>query len=78
MLVEINQRKNYDLSEQIHIIWYCIAITNHRVFDYDIDNIDDDILLEDVAEFAGIDVDELNDMSDIEFSKLVDKLLDSR
>lgn len=39
VLVEINQRKNYDLSEQIHIIWYCIAITNHRVFDYDIDNI---------------------------------------
>lgn len=46
--------------------------------DYDIDNLDDDILLEDVAEFAGIDVDELEDMSDVEFSKLVDKLLDSK
>lgn len=45
---------------------------------YDIDNLDDDILLEDVAEFAGIDVEDLDDMSDIEFSKLVDKLLDSK
>lgn len=46
--------------------------------DYDIDNLDDDILLEEVADFAGVDVDELEDMSNIEFSKLVDKLLNSR
>ena len=46
--------------------------------DYDIDNLDDDILLEEVADFAGVDVDDLEDMSDVEFSKLVDKLLDSK
>ena len=31
------QKKNLD--EQIHIVWYCISIANHRVTPYDIKNI---------------------------------------
>lgn len=36
---EIEQRKHGPLAEHIHIIWYCIPITNHRIFDYDISNL---------------------------------------
>lgn len=36
---EIEQRKLRPLVEHIHIIWYCIPITNHRIYDYDIYNL---------------------------------------
>lgn len=39
VLAEIEQRKKRSLQDQIHIIWYCISITNHRVFDYDAEKI---------------------------------------
>ena len=28
-----------ELKNQIHLVWYCISISNHRVTDYDLDNI---------------------------------------
>lgn len=36
---EIERRKLGPLTEHIHIIWYCIPITNHRIYDYDIANL---------------------------------------
>lgn len=36
---EIENRQHKALSEHIHIIWYCIPITNHRIYDYDIHNL---------------------------------------
>ena len=39
VVTEIERRATLPLSEQIHIIWYCIPVTNHRIFSYDIDNI---------------------------------------
>lgn len=36
---EIEKRKLLPLAEHIHIIWYCIPITNHRIYDYDISNL---------------------------------------
>lgn len=41
----------------------------------DIDNLDDDILLEEMADIAGVTVDELDDMDAVQFSKLVEKAL---
>ena len=40
-----------------------------------IDDLDDDILLEDIANIAGISVDELDDLDAAEFARLVDKAL---
>lgn len=39
VLAEIDRRASMALSEQIHAIWYCISITNHRVLPYDTDQI---------------------------------------
>lgn len=39
VLGEVKKRKTGILKDQIHVIWYCISITNHRVFDYDAKNI---------------------------------------
>lgn len=36
---EIERRKHESLHEHIHIIWYCIPVTNHRIFSYDIEHI---------------------------------------
>jgi len=39
VIQEIVRRFNLELSEQIHAIWYCISISNHRVFPYDIERL---------------------------------------
>ena len=37
---EIERMNNGDLKEQIHLVWYCISISNHRVTNYDLENIE--------------------------------------
>ena len=39
VLSEIDRRKILDLKDQIHVFWYCISASNHRVTSYDIENI---------------------------------------
>ena len=41
----------------------------------DLDNLDEDILLEDMADIAGISVNELDDLDAADFARLVDKAL---
>ena len=36
---EIEKMNKGDLKEQVHLVWYCISITNHRVTNYDLENI---------------------------------------
>lgn len=36
---EIEKMNNGELKEQVHLVWYCISITNHRVTPYDLKNI---------------------------------------
>jgi len=44
----------------------------------DLDNLDEDILLEDMADIAGISVDELDDLDAADFARLVDKALNKK
>jgi len=39
VMSEIDRRKILDLKDQIHVFWYCISASNHRVTSYDIENI---------------------------------------
>ena len=36
---EIEKMNKGDLKEQVHLVWYCISITNHRVTNYDLEYI---------------------------------------
>lgn len=40
VIPELEKMNNKSLKEQIHIVWYCISITNHRITDYDLKNIE--------------------------------------
>lgn len=35
---KIEEKMAEKMSDQIHLVWYCISIANHRVTDYDLDN----------------------------------------
>ena len=37
---EIEIMNKGDLKDQIHLVWYCISITNHRITNYDLENIE--------------------------------------
>lgn len=39
VLKEIQSRKSKALQDQIHIFWYCLSISGHRITDYDLKNI---------------------------------------
>lgn len=39
VISEIKKRKSLELEEQIHIFWYCLSAANHRITNYDIENI---------------------------------------
>lgn len=39
VLKEIINRKSKTLAEQIHLFWYCLSISSHRITDYDLSNI---------------------------------------
>lgn len=39
IIPEIKQRKQQALNEQIHLIWYCLSVANHRITDFDLDNL---------------------------------------
>ena len=39
IIPELEKLQKKNLDEQIHIVWYCISIANHRVMPYDIKNI---------------------------------------
>lgn len=39
VLAEIDRRRKMPLKDQIHVFWYCISASNHRITDYDIQNI---------------------------------------
>lgn len=39
VLKEIVDRKSKPLAEQIHLFWYCLSISSHRITDYDLGNI---------------------------------------
>lgn len=36
IIPEFEKLKKKNLDEQIHLVWYCISIANHRVTPYDI------------------------------------------
>jgi uncharacterized protein (DUF697 family)/GTP-binding protein EngB required for normal cell division len=40
IIPEVEGRKERHLAEQIHLIWYCLSVGNHRVTDYDLENLD--------------------------------------
>ncbi len=37
---EIEKMNKGVLKDQVHLVWYCISIANHRVLDYDLQNIE--------------------------------------
>lgn len=39
VLAEVNRRSKLDLKDQIHLFWYCLSVGNHRITEYDIENI---------------------------------------
>lgn len=39
IIPEIIQRKQGALAEQIHLVWYCISVGNHRITEFDLDNL---------------------------------------
>lgn len=39
IIPEIKRRKHQALNQQIHLIWYCLSVANHRITDFDLDNL---------------------------------------
>ena len=39
VIPKIEEMNRQELKNQIHLVWYCISITKHRVTDYDLQNI---------------------------------------
>lgn len=39
VIAEIQRRQKLELNEQIHLFWYCISVANHRLTNYDVENI---------------------------------------
>lgn len=39
VIAEIKRRQKLELKEQIHLFWYCISVANHRLTNYDVENI---------------------------------------
>ena len=39
VIAEIKRRQALALSEQIHFAWYCLSVGNHRITDYDLQNL---------------------------------------
>ena len=39
VLAEVNRRSKLDLKDQIHLFWYCLSVGNHRITEYDLENI---------------------------------------
>lgn len=39
VLAEVERRSHLELKEQIHLFWYCISAANHRLTNYDLENI---------------------------------------
>lgn len=39
VLQKLREMQKRSLKDQIHVIWYCISVANHRITDYDIKNI---------------------------------------
>lgn len=39
VLSKLREMQGKILKDQIHLVWYCISIANHRITDYDINNI---------------------------------------
>ncbi len=39
VLKYVKSLRNKDLSEHIHLFWYCVSVSNHRITEYDIKNI---------------------------------------
>ena len=35
----MNRRSKLDLKDQIHLFWYCLSVGNHRITEYDLENI---------------------------------------
>ncbi|HCG7281255.1 TPA: 50S ribosome-binding GTPase [Vibrio parahaemolyticus] len=82
VISEIKKRKSEPLSEQIHLFWYCISVSNHRITDYDLKNIK---LLSDSAiganlaiVFTQCDNDELDENDEGVTSREFKKLLQSK
>ncbi|WP_217516954.1 GTPase [Vibrio metschnikovii] len=79
VLKEIEKRKRESLSEHIHLFWYCISISNHRITEYDLKNIqllsNCDLRANLAIVFTQCDNDELdsnnNGMISAEFRKLL-------
>ena len=36
---EVKKRSKLELKHQMHLFWYCISVTSHRITDYDLENI---------------------------------------
>lgn len=39
IIPEIQRRQQLDLDKQIHLIWYCLSVGNHRITNYDLQNL---------------------------------------
>lgn len=66
VVAEIERRRALDLKDQIHIFWYCIAVSSHRITDYDIENINrlNKLGSRLAVVFTKCDEDELNDANE--------------
>ena len=88
-----NERQAVMMMPEIAGKWYTQKeIYNYLDIDYDdedeklsddielddLDDIDEDILLEDMADIAGISVDELDDLDAADFARLVDKAINKK
>jgi len=82
VISEIERRNELELKEQIHLFWYCISISNHRITSYDIKNImllnkmnpDENLAIV----FTQCDNDELDDSGNGKKSKAFKELLVSK
>lgn len=79
VIAEIKERQKQELKNQIHLVWYCISVGNHRVTEYDITNIQQlsSLGLKLCVVFTQCDTEPLNDSGEGENSKAFKKVLDS-
>lgn len=75
VLPKIDQMMTGRLSEQIHLVWYCISIANHRVTDFDLNNIQDflDRNMKLAVVLTQCDVDDVNGTDAKKFKQIINE-----
>lgn len=77
VLAEVNRRSKLDLKDQIHLFWYCVSVANHRITEYDLENIKalNNLGVDLAIVFTKCDTEEVDDNDEGVTSKIFKEIL---